>query len=36
MLIKKLKTKENEGATSKYNEHSDIKDFGHIPEVFVA
>jgi hypothetical protein len=36
MLIKKLKTQENEGATSKYPEHTDIKVFGHIPEVFLA
>jgi hypothetical protein len=36
MLIKKLKTQENEGATSKYPEHSNIKVFGYIPEVFVA
>jgi hypothetical protein len=35
-LIKKLKTQENEGSTSKYPEHTDIKVFGHIPEVFVA
>ncbi len=35
MLIKELKTQENEGATSKYPEHTDIKVFGHIPEVFV-
>jgi hypothetical protein len=36
MLIRKLKTQENEGATSKYPEHTDIKVFGHIPEVFLA
>jgi hypothetical protein len=36
MLIKKLKTQENEGATSKYPKHTDIKVFGHIPEVSVA
>jgi hypothetical protein len=36
MLIKKLKTQENEGATSKYPEHTDIKVFVHIPEVSVA
>jgi hypothetical protein len=36
MLIKKLKTQENEGATSKYPEHAEIKVFGHIPEVFLA
>jgi hypothetical protein len=36
MLIKKLKTLENEGATSKYPEHIDIKVFGHIPEIFLA
>jgi hypothetical protein len=33
---KKYKTQENEGATSKYPEHTDKKVFGHIPEVFVA
>jgi hypothetical protein len=36
MLTKKLKTQENEGATSKYPEHTDIKVFCYIPEVFVA
>ncbi len=36
MLINKLKTQENEGATSKYPDHTDIKVFGHIPEVFVV
>jgi hypothetical protein len=36
MLIKKLKTQENEGTTSEYPEHSDIKGFGQIPEVFLA
>ena len=36
MLIKKLKTQENEGATSKYPEYTDIKVSGHILEVFMA
>jgi hypothetical protein len=36
MLIKKLKTQENEGAKSKFPEHTVIKVFGHIPEVFLA
>jgi hypothetical protein len=36
MLLKKLKTQENEGATSKYPEHTYTKVFGYIPEVFVV
>jgi hypothetical protein len=36
LLIKKLKTQENEGATSKYPKYTDIKIFGDIPKVFVA
>ncbi len=36
MLMKMFETQENKGATSKHPEHTDIKIFGHIPEVFVA
>jgi hypothetical protein len=36
MLLKLLKTKENERATSKYPEYTDINAFDHIPEFFVA
>ncbi len=32
MLMKLLKTQENERAISKYSEYTDIKVFGHIPE----
>jgi hypothetical protein len=35
-LLKLLKTLENEGATSKYPEYTDIKVSGHILEVFMA
>jgi hypothetical protein len=34
--MKLLKTLENEWATSKYLEYTDIKVFGHILEVFMA
>jgi hypothetical protein len=34
--MKLLKTLENEGATSKYPEYTDIKVSGHILEVFMA
>jgi hypothetical protein len=34
--MKLLKTLENEGATSKYHEYTDIKVSGHILEVFMA
>ncbi len=36
MLMKLLKTLENEWATSKYLEYTDIKVFGQILEVFMA
>jgi hypothetical protein len=34
MLIKKLKTQENEGATSNYPEHTDIKVLGTFLKFF--
>jgi hypothetical protein len=33
--MKLLKTQENERATSKHSENTDIKVFGHIPEFSV-